>query len=79
MYECKVKTKHELFQQIFEAARHIKGAVVLHNVTLNIIEWVRMCIQANGGDFEYLLNWTVQYFFQTLLRTELYGIFPVNK
>jgi hypothetical protein len=38
MYECKVKTKHELFQQIFEAARHIKGAVVLHNVTLNIIE-----------------------------------------
>jgi hypothetical protein len=38
----------ELLQQIFITARHVNDSAV-HEVTLSITEWVRMCIQADSA------------------------------
>jgi len=46
----------ELFQQIFYAARQVDDTAVVCKVTLSTVEQVRMCIQADSGHFEHLLN-----------------------
>jgi hypothetical protein len=55
-YESKVNTIDELLQGIFDAARRVNDTAVLRNVTLSIVERVRMCTQADGCHFEHLLN-----------------------
>jgi hypothetical protein len=64
VYEHKVDKRDELLQQIFNAARLTNGTTVLHKVTLSTLKWVRMCIQADGGHTEHLLNCIVQPIFQ---------------
>jgi hypothetical protein len=56
-------TWDELLKQIFDVVRCVSGATVLSEVTLSIVEWVRLCIWADSGHFEQLLDWTVQSFF----------------
>jgi hypothetical protein len=56
VYEHKVVTRDEVLQQIFDAAKYVNDATVLHKVTFSIIKQVRMDIQADGSHFEHLLN-----------------------
>lgn len=44
------------FSEFLVWVRHINDTSVLHEVTLSIIKQDKMCIKANGGHFEYLLN-----------------------
>jgi len=46
------------------AARCIKDTF-LHEVMLNIVERISMCIQADDSRFEHILNQTVQSFSNT--------------
>jgi hypothetical protein len=55
VYERKVGTRDEILQLIFDAANRVDETTV-RNVSLSIVEQVRLCIQADGGRFEHLLH-----------------------
>jgi hypothetical protein len=67
VYEREVDTRDELLQRIFDAKRCVNDTAAPRKVTLSVVERVRMCIQAEGGHLEHLLNLIVQPFFQTVL------------
>jgi len=64
MKKHSMNTRDKLIKENFNAWRYVNDDAVLCEVTLFMVKWVRMCIWADGGHFEHLLNWSVQYFFQ---------------
>ena len=54
VYEHKVTTSEELFQQILSAARSINNTTLICKITSSLVTRVRKFIQADGGHFEQL-------------------------
>jgi len=55
VYDRREGTRNEILEGIFDAARSINDTGLL-KLTFSIIESVRMCIQPDGSNSEYLLN-----------------------
>jgi hypothetical protein len=52
VYECKVVTRDELLQRIFDDAGYVNNAAILRKVARSVVKRTGLCVQADGGHFE---------------------------